>query len=162
MFSFSYLHVIYSLRSEFLDYLTTKTLSFVNNKGTKDEKMCYWWKRIHETSIKEAGKPILDLVRSHEQCTDLKRTKRDFCSSVARFSIIQSGETELTEKPSFVQDLSDVLCTLNDNDMREPFHFVFDMESISDYNPEDYDVIKRRKARQYRGILENKSNKNSE
>lgn len=155
------LHILYSLRGEILEYLTSKVLCFVNKKGTKQEAMCYWWRRIHENSIKEQGKHILEFWRSHEQGMDLRRTRRDFCSTVARFSIIHSGTTDLEEKPNFIQDLSDVLCTLNDNDMREPLHFAFDMEN-PDYNPEDYGVIKRRKARQYKGIIENKSTKKSE
>ena len=153
------LHIVYSLRSEILDYLTTKTLCFVNKKGTDDEKMCYWWKRIHEVSIKEQGKHVLSLWRTNEQNTDIERSKRDFCSSVARFSIINSGKVDLEEKPNFMQDLSDVLCFINDNDMHNKTDFFFDMDKISDINPEDYDVIKRRKARQLNGILEKKQEK---
>ena len=152
------LHILYSLRGDILEYLTSKVLCFVNNKRTKQEKMCYWWRRIHECSIKETGKHILEFWRSHEQGMDLHRTRRDFCSSVARFSIINSGKTDPDERPNFIQDLSDVLCTLNDNDMQEPFRFTLDTESLPDYNPEDYDTIKRRKARQYKGIVDHKTN----
>lgn len=102
---------------------------------------------------------MLSLWRTHEQNTDIERSKRDFCSSVARFSIINSGKVDPKEKPNFMQDLSDVLCRINDNDMHNKTDFFFDMDKISDINPEDYDVIKRRKARQLNGILEKKQEK---
>ena len=152
------LHVVYSLRSEFLDYLTTQTLCFVDNKGTEDETLCYWWQRIHDVMIKEREKHILDLWRTHERNTDMEKSKRRVCSTVAQLSIVSSGKADPKEKPNFMQDLSDTLCTLNDNDMHD-MESLFKTDKLPDITPKNYDVIKRRKARQYKGIVEEKQEK---
>ena len=147
------LHIVYSLRSEILDYLTSKTLCFVNGKGTKNESYCYWWKRIRDAMMKERKKQIFDLWRTNEQNIDMDRSKKSFYSSVARLAVVRSGEVDPEASPNFAEDLSDVLCTINDNDMQKPWNFVFDSEECLNFNPEDYDVIKRRKARQFKGVL---------
>ena len=147
------LHILYSLRGEILHYLTTKTLCFVNDKGGKDEKFCYWWRRIQAASCKEADKSVLDLWRTHEQGADLSKARAAFCSGVARFSIIKNGDTDVQEKSNFMSDLSDLLCTFNDNDMHDGNLSDFFTDDFPKIQPEEYDVVKRRRARQMKGII---------
>lgn len=147
------LHKLYSLRSVFLDYLTTKTLCFVDKKGTDDEKLCYWWQRIHDVTIKDCDKQILELWRTRERNTDVAKSKRRVCGTIAQMSIVSTGKADPKEKPDFMQDLSDTLCILNDNDMHD-MEYLFQTDKLPNIIPKDYDVIKRRKARQYKGIVE--------
>lgn len=144
------LHRIISLRSEICNYLTSKTLSFVENKGTDEERFCYFWQRINQCYIEEYEQRILDLFRSHERATDMEKSKHRVCGTVAQLSILKSGNFE---KSNFKEDISDVLCTLNDNDF---YGFAADPETgtVPEFNVKDYDVIKKRKQRQYYGIFE--------
>ena len=151
------LHLVYSLKGEILHYLTSKTLCFVNAKGTKEERLCYWWRRIHEASQKENGRDIIDLWRIHSQNTDLSKARYAFCAGVARFSVINKGETNVKGKCDFMEDLSDLLCTINDNDMHDGNLFDVFASERPKIQPEEYDVLKRRKARQMRGINYKKS-----
>lgn len=143
------LHRILTLRSEICNYLTSETLSFVENKGTKKEKLCYFWQRINQCYIEEYEQRILDLFRCHERITDVERSKRRVCGTVAQLSILKSGNFE---KSNFKEDISDVLCSLNDNDFYG-FSVNPDTGQEPTLNPKDYDVIKKRKQRQYRSIF---------
>ena len=139
---------ILNLRSEICNYLTSTSLCFVDNKGTKDEKLSYWWKRINECYIEEYDKRIIDLWRDHEHHADIEKTKRRICGSVASMSILKNnGFTNGT----FMEDVSDVLCTLNDNDF---YGFAPDPSTgeIPDIEPPYYRDLKVRKERQYRSL----------
>lgn len=139
---------ILNLRSEICNYLTGTSLCFVDNKGTKDEKLSYWWKRINECYIEEYDKRIIDLWRDHEHHADIEKTKRRICGSVASMSILKNnGFTNGT----FMEDVSDVLCTLNDNDF---YGFAPDPSTgeIPDIEPPYYRDLKVRKERQYRSL----------
>lgn len=154
------LKILYSLRSEFLDYLTTETLCFVDHKGTEEEKLCYWWQRIHDVMIEERRKhfEFLPFFRERSRQADFAKAKRKALSSIAHLSLLNQGSLEC--KKTFSEDVSDVLCVLNDNDMHD-LEGAFSPGEVLNISSKDYDVIKRRKARQNRGILpESKSNSN--
>ncbi|MBE6660564.1 MAG: hypothetical protein E7605_04085 [Ruminococcaceae bacterium] len=144
------LHLIYNLRSEICDYLTSECLCFVDEKGTKEETYTAWWKRIRESRIEEYTPEFLALFRTHERHTDIEKSKRRLCGAVAQLSILKKNA--LNVKTNFVEDISDVLCVLNDNDF---YGFAADPRTgeVPEYNPKDYGAVKRRKKRQYRGII---------
>ena len=140
---------ILNLRSEICNYLTSSSLSFVDNKGTKKEKFSYWWKRINECYIEEYDKRIIDLWRSHEHRADIEKTKRRICGTVASMSILKNNGYKNNK---FLEDVSDVLCTLNDNDFYG-FAPNPDTGEVPEIEPPFYRDIKVRKERQYRSIL---------
>lgn len=139
---------ILSLRSEICDYLTGTSLCFVDNKGTKNEKYSYWWRRIHECYIEEYDKRIVDLWRTHEHHADIEKTKRRICGTVASMSILKNNGFK---NVTFMEDVSDVLCTLNDNDF---YGFAPDPSTgvVPVIEPPFYRDLKVRKERQYRTI----------
>ena len=147
------LHNIYSLRSEILNYLTSVTVSFVDNKGKANEKFCYWWKRINEVYIEEYEKKVLDLYRIRENHLDGEKSKRRLCSSLAHFHMTKKNSIE---DSNFAEDINDVLCFLNDNDFYG-FAPNPDTGKIPELHIPEYDLIKKRKARQLKGIIENKN-----
>ena len=140
---------ILNLRSEICNYLTTNSLCFVDNKGTKNEKFSYWWKRINECYIEEYDKRIIDLWRDHEHHADIEKTKRRVCGTVASMSILKNNGFK---NGTFMEDVSDVLCTLNDNDF---YGFAPDPSTgeVPDIEPPYYRDLKIRKERQYRSIV---------
>ena len=155
------LKILYSLRSEFLDYLTTETLCFVDNKGTKSEKLCYWWQRIHDVMVDEREKQLkfLPLFRERSRITDFYKAKRRVLSAIAHVALLKKGS--LDSDTEFSEDVSDVLCELNDNDMHD-MEIGLDSGRLLNIISKEYGDIKRRKARQNKGILpESKSNLNS-
>jgi len=140
---------ILTLRSEICNYLTGTSLCFVDKKGTKDEKYMYWWRRIHECYIEEYDKRIIDLWRTHEHHADIEKTKRRICGTVASMSILKNNGFK---NGTFMEDVSDVLCTLNDNDF---YGFAPDPSTgeVPEIEPPFYRDLKVRKERQYRPII---------
>lgn len=150
------LHMIYALRAEICDYLTDECLCFVDNKGTKKETFAAWWQRIRECQIEAYSCDFLKLWRSHERYTDIEKSKRRFCGAVAQLSILKNNT--LDTKADFVEDISDALCCLNDNDF---YGFAVNPQTkeIPEYGIRGYDVVKQRKKRQYKGIIKNQYEK---
>ena len=142
------LHSILNIRSEICNYLTSSSLCFVDNKGTKDEKFTRWWSRINQCYIEEYEKRIIDLWRDYERHVDIEKTKRRICGTVASMSILKNNGYK---NSTFTEDVSDVLCTLNDNDF---YGFAPDPSTgrIPEIEPPCYRDLKVRKERQYRQI----------
>jgi len=81
-------------------------------------------------------------------------------SSIAHASLLNQGSLECDK--TFAEDVSDVLCVLNDNDMHD-LEEIFSPGEVLNITSKEYGDIKRRKARQNRGILpESNTKKESE
>lgn len=142
-----------SLSPEFLEYLTRETICFVADRNDEDKKgkdrvMCDWWRRIHSCRIPFTDKVTLDLRREYDRKTDIVRSRSLLQSAIARYSIISR---QSLDSRSFAEDVSDVLCSLNDNDF---YGFATDKDGTPvRLVSHGYDTIQRRKARQYRGVI---------
>lgn len=131
---------ILELRPVFLEYLTSpKCVAFVVDRKAKDSPPLDWWRRIQ--SCKPEGASDVELLRSYERHAEIERAKRSFLGDVANCAIIQSGNTNT--ETTFKEDISDVLCILNDNDLCG-----------------GYNAIRRRKQRQKRGVIKRMKNMN--
>lgn len=145
-----------SLSPEFLEYLTRETICFVADRNDEDGKgkdrvMCDWWRRIHTCRIPFTDKTTLDLWREYDRKTDLARSRSLLQSAIARYAIISK---QSLDSRSFAEDVSDVLCGLNDNDF---YGFAAsDTGTPAVLSSHGYDTIQRRKARQYRGVIKPK------
>ncbi len=149
------LNTIYSLRSEFCHYLTNETVCFVKYKGKKSEAVCYWWQRIIDCQIDEYKRKVIDVWRNREQHTNIQRAENRFLNSVAHLKFLIQNSTK--NDTSFEEDLSDALCTLNDNDFCGKFVNAETGEDfcLSSENKSKYEILKERKSRQMRGIIQN-------
>lgn len=149
------LHVILANRKKICEYLTSESLSFVDHKGTEEECLSDWWKFIHRCPIEEYDKVQLDLWRTHSRTIDMKKQERKFYAAVANVSILKNRDVSKDLPTSFVEDIADVLCVFNDNDF---YGFAPNPETgeLLKIQPNDYSGIKRKRARQYRGIVEKK------
>lgn len=142
-----------SLSPEFLEYLTRETICFVADRNDEDGKgkdrvMCDWWRRIHSCRIPFTDKVTLDLWREYDRKIDIVRSRSLLQSAIARYSIISR---QSLDSRSFAEDVSDVLCSLNDNDF---YGFATDKDGMPvRLVSHGYDTIQRRKARQYRGVI---------
>ena len=131
---------------QILDYLTGfgNAVSFVQDSRMTfkqfkkaGEPYMNWWRRIRSTPVDYSSPEIMKLYRIYDVRASFEKTRRLLSGQVARLAMITN---ESTEDQSLEDDLVDALCYLNDNDFAVR-----------------YSDIRRRKARQLRGILkENK------
>lgn len=141
------------LRRDFLDYLTTKTVCFVNRdpKNKRKYVMCDWWQRIHRCKVKNNTSSMVDLYRSHDRIADLDRARRQYLRAVARYSMIEKSDLSFR---TFEEDQADVLCSLNDNDF---YGFMPNPETgaFVELDLNEYKQIQRKVVRQHRSIVLN-------
>ena len=160
--------IIFSGR-EIIDYLTSygNVVAFASgrNMTLKRFKECgepymNWWKRLRSTPIDYGYSTIVELYRDYDIKLSSERSRRIFEGNVARLSML--SKRDISER-SFVEDIADVLCVLNDNDKRD-FRFKLSPEALVEIdgelpedlrtlNPKDYSDIRFRKARQLKGVL---------
>lgn len=152
------LYKIIYLRKSVLNYLMTETISFVDNKGKKDEHKADWWRRISSCKIEYTRAMDDELYRYGERETDIGRSKYQLFSSLAQFSIIKN---ESLDERSFVSDISDALSYFNDNDF---YGFSAGPEGQLPKFPDyEYKRVRIRRQRQYKGIVKPKAeNQNSQ
>ena len=165
---------------EVIDYLTgygTCVCFVKNNKLSlkqfkeQGEEYLHFWSKLRSVKIDYGFSTVVDLYRKYDIKSSLDRSLRLLEGNVARLSIISKNDIE---PRTFVEDLSDVLCILNDNDAKHLGsllnHEILHDENgelrsdLEDYDPSDYRMIRERKARQLRGIVKKgkEKQKNSE
>ena len=137
------------LRDAIQKYLTKASVSFVEDKKADPEerKFCSWWQRIHSCKITDVG-DFDGLIRTRELRSDVEKTKRRIYSGIAHLSILRNCSVE---ERSFREDIQDALCYFNDNDF---YGFAADPDGKEiRMNPKEYDTIRKRKARQDKGLI---------
>ena len=143
-----------------IDYLTGygHVVSFVkdNTMSAKefkeDGKYCSWWHDIRTCNIDYTiNLPSSELVRSYDERASVRKTRRLLAGNIARLAILR---TQLLEERSFVEDMSEALCCLNDNDL--PPIIVAANENGEIFEPQDYAEIRARKSRQLKGLVKKK------
>ena len=144
----------------FVDYLTGygNCVSFVEDRSMskKDfieagEPYQAWWNRIRHTPIDYIGDAISEVYRAYDRKVDIRRTRRLVQGQIARLSMLHN---QSIKDRSFVEDMYDVLCILNDNDM---VAFVPNPDQNGKiHEPKDYTEIRTRRARKLKGIIKEK------
>ena len=158
---------------DILEYLTGygNCVSFVEDNSMSftafkeaGETYCNWWGRIRGTPIDYSYSTLMPLYRKYDIGASKEKSRRSLEGQIARLSMLKNNDVS---NKSFVEDMADALCDINDNDV-VPL-FVLNEEKLSAYvdkdgnvdlaslNPRDYSEIRERKSRQLRGILENKT-----
>lgn len=128
-------------RKCFLDYLTSETVAFGK------EEYCSWWKRIRSVKIQLATDA--ELQREYGGNIDKKKVKKAITSSIATLSVYINK----CNNNEFTEDLSDCLGYFNDNDVNTLFVDSETGEKL-DFTVNGYDVIKCRKNRQLKKMVE--------
>ncbi len=135
----------------------------------KKKKSAYkdWWRRIRGTPIDYSSDAILEVYRKYDIGANISKSQRLFYGQAARLSMLKNNSIE---PRSFVEDMSDALCTLNDNDIVRfvpNYEFFCNEEGeflgFDKFDPKGYEEIRTRKARQLRGIIkQNEKQKENE
>lgn len=128
----------------FTDYLTSNTVSFCVKDGTD---YLNWWKRIRQCKVDTMCKG--ELLRQYSNNLELERLKQRMLTSVAGISAYKNN----VNSQQLTEDIADVLCTLNDNDV---CNITIDTETGAqlEFNFKNYTSIKKRKQRQIKPLLE--------
>jgi hypothetical protein len=143
-----------------IDYLTGygNCVSFVKDRTMtmkqfleEGEPYMNWWRRIRGTPIEYSAELVNDLYRTYDEQSSIKKSRRLLQGEVARLAILKKQNID---ESSFVEDMSDALCVLNDNDM-PPIKVMVD-ENGEIVEPHDYQEVRKRKARQMRGLVRKK------
>ena len=151
------LYVILGNASAFIDYLTSygNCVSFVKDrtmslKAFLEEGQPYlnWWKRVRGTPIDYSADPILEVYRKYDLNANIRKSRRLVAGNVARLAMLRKNSTR---SQTFVEDFSDFLCVVNDNDL--PPALIIDVESGAVLEPDDYSEIRQRISRRMRGII---------
>ena len=119
--------------------------------------MTDWWKRIHSCKIKWTSPAILELHRNFDRHADLKRSVRRLKNCIAQFNILNRNSLAPS---TFVEDVQDALSYLNDNDF-----YGFSPSPLGlppAFRDFEYPEIQARKARQYNGIIKEKTENEDE
>lgn len=142
------------LRRTFLDYLTSVTVNFIEDKtvSAKERKMVDWWKRIHSCKILYTDKSPRSLYRDNEKKADIAKNKRRLLSAIAKYNVL---EKQSLEARTFDEDVRDVLSALNDNDIHD-FNEKLKDGKLSTLRNYQYPSIFERSSRQLKGIIKEK------
>lgn len=101
---------IYHNRDVFLEYLTSKTLSFIKDRNTKDLQP--WWRRIYNKKLSNCRRTNTDIIREYSKEIDLDASLTRTINSIGTTSVYKGNkDTSLTE------DIGSMIGMLNDNDI---------------------------------------------
>lgn len=163
---------------DIIDYLTSfgNCVSFVEDRNMSfkafkeaGENYKYWWSRLRGTPIDYSFSGVRNIYREYDVANSISHINRQLLGNVAKLSIFFNRGSC---KNSFVENMADVLCILNDNDV-EP-SFIINEKKFLKYkdengqikysvsNPKNYHEIVQRKERQLRGVFDHTDNKNNE
>lgn len=104
---FSRLYKIIDNRKVFLDYITNYNIRFVNKDGEYKD----WWNRLRNLKIDGIQKPR-PYARDYQKNLDIEKIKMRSIRSVATHALYNNKVDS-----NFMEDVSDFLCSLNDNDI---------------------------------------------
>ena len=113
------IYKILDYRQLFLDYLTSKTLSF-----RKGKKYLDWWQRLR--TLKHDGKKVDGtLARDYSYSMDLMAVQKRTIKSLASAAVYKDNLNT-----GFVEDFTDLLATINDNSSYSRFRVITDEGEI--------------------------------
>jgi hypothetical protein len=142
----------------FLDYLTEKTLSFYSGKDADGEpKYLAWWQRLRNTKL-GGIKADAKLLRDYSYEMDIKCVQRRAISAVASSAVYEDKV-----ETGFVEDISDFLANLTDNDVvkreiRKVLFYCVEDGDISAGMVRDYQLTKAKKDRLLKNRKKRRSN----
>lgn len=111
-------------RRDITDYLTEKTFRLIDPTADSNRSRCPFndfWKRLRNTKQVdvEHRKREMKLVRDYSSQLDLKNRRRRVLRSLSSYSMMISRSCE----GDSIDDWEEILCTLNDNDFYDIFHY---------------------------------------
>jgi len=136
------LYQILDNRDIILDYITSESLSF--GKKVIDKKFVYsdWWERLRSCKI-DALEYDFRFIRNYNYKCDIDKITKRAINSIASYGVYKRQVTE-----NFVDDISDMLCYLNDNDNVKMMLGDFNTGEVLNLNSnvlKDYKLYKEKK-----------------
>jgi hypothetical protein len=145
------LYKVLDNRVLFLDYLTDNTVKFLK----KDGQYCDWWERLRRVKI-DGIKTDQKLLRDYSNELDHEMMRRRFINTVAGNAVYMDKQ-----KKEFLEDLTDVLALINDNDKYNVHISYFDGDGelkgdIDSGLLRDYQIKKNNREKRIRNRLNKK------
>ena len=141
-------------RVGFLSFVRDKSAHYTADELREDPDLPYmdWWCRLRNTKIKQDGD--YHLFRSYKRHSDIKRMESQLLGKIASYSMLLRADAK--EDHTFAEDVSDILCRLNDNDLYAKHERQLLAIKVSEaITNVDYPEIRRRKKRMMRNVVEN-------
>ena len=145
------------------DYLTSYggTMSFVRDRSVRytsddledhpEEVYMDFWYRLRRTKIRKKGDPILFRTYAHQ--SDLKRMESQLLGKIASYGMLLRQNSK--DDHTFAEDVSDVLCRLNDNDLYAlDERRMLAIKVAESFTNKLYPEIRQRKKRMMRNLCE--------
>jgi len=150
------IYKILDYRAVFLDYLTSKTLSFYSGKDADgDPKYLAWWERLRNT--KHDGKKLdAKLLRDYSYAMDKRAVQKRAINSIASNAVYEDRIDT-----GFIADLSDMLADISDNKAHEMLLVTKDgniLDAMHGSVVSDYMTIKAKKEK----VLKNRKKRLAE
>lgn len=124
-----------------LDYLTSQTVCFKNG-----DEFASWWQRIRSVKIGKLSDSVV--YREYSRNLDVEKLKQRLAGTIASNSIYRNKCNDNT----FNDDVSDMLCMLNDNDMAG-IVLNNDTGEVLEFSYRNYNTVKMRKNRQLKAFV---------
>lgn len=94
------------------DYLTGVTVRFCKDRNARKLELADWWSRLKGTRVSEIA--VREFTRIYSRKSDLERAKRMWMRATINLSMVVREDVE---PRSYMEDLSDSLACINDNDL---------------------------------------------
>lgn len=137
----------------FLNYLTSETVVFYKDNSLASDKLevSDWWMRIQSCKVKALSSTTV--TRDYARKLDIKRVEARTVNSLSAMSAYRHGES--CESKQFSSDVSDFLCSLNDNDLNQYDVMYLNTQtgSLMQVGCADYTSKKHRQYRRIRSFL---------
>jgi hypothetical protein len=131
-------------RKTFLNYITNYNLRFIEADGG----YCSWWERLRNIKM-DTVDSLRPYARQYQMNIDIRKIKKRTINSIVSHSVYN-----LDTDTSFMDDITDFICSLNDNDIqRGNVGFINYLgEVIENVNSEFLDDYKEKKEKKYKTI----------
>lgn len=134
---------IYENRNIFLNYLTSETASFVDKK--KDDYKAFW-KRLRGLKIENCNNCDMEYIRDYSKEIDKEKIKKRLVNTIATLAVYNDKKDT-----SFIDDFSNVLSSINDNDIKNDYMFINENgERLEDIYIPDYREYKEKRHKELR------------
>lgn len=127
-------------RKPIVDYLTHYVFRMVDPNGSGEKKKrdyCGFWKALRSTKLidHKLKERELKLIRSYTRKLNADMVKRRAINSITTLSLYRKGLNE----DSILQDITDAVCELNDNDMFRALNYK--VKRAKQLNSEQLDAL---------------------
>lgn len=132
---------IYENRNIFLNYLTSETACFIDKKTGKYKA---FWNRLRGLKIENCNNCDMEYIRDYSKEIDTEKIKKRLVNTIATLAVYNDKKDT-----GFIDDFSNVLSTINDNDIKNDYMFIdSNGEILENVHIPDYKEYKQKRHKE--------------